>query len=92
MLLFFCDREWMKNRCKATVRTVAYSNGAVVQLVYHCTTQCSVLLFIYELPNAEAIHIFREIKVSFLYRKNRPFGRFLFWFWVKLITLRSRRF
>lgn len=30
MLLFFCEREWMKNRCKATVRTVAYSNGAVV--------------------------------------------------------------
>ena len=59
MLLFFCEREWMKNRCKATVRTVAYSNGAVVQLVYHCTTQCSVLLFIYELPNAEAIHLFR---------------------------------
>ena len=49
----------MKNRCKATVRTVAYSNGAVVQLVYHCTTQCSVLLFIYELPNTEAIHLFR---------------------------------
>ena len=57
--LFLCEREWMKNRCKATVRTVAYSNGAVVQLVYHCTTQCSVLLFIYELPNAEAIHLFR---------------------------------
>lgn len=65
MLLFFCEREWMKNRCKATVRTVAYSNGAVVQLVYHCTTQCSVLLFIYELPNAEAIHLFRKIAVSF---------------------------
>lgn len=46
MLLFFCEREWMKNRCKATVRTVAYSNGAVVYLVYHCATQCSVLLYI----------------------------------------------
>ena len=46
MLLFFCGREWMKNRCKATVRTVAYSNGAVVHYAYNCTTQCSVLLYI----------------------------------------------
>lgn len=35
MLLFFCEREWMKNRCKATVRTVVY-------LVYHCATQFRV--------------------------------------------------
>lgn len=59
MLLFFCEREWMKNRCKATVRTVAYSNGAVVHFVYNRTAQCSVLLLIYKLPNAEAIHLFR---------------------------------
>ena len=34
----------------------------------------------------------KKSRCLFLYRKNRPFGRFLFWFWVKLITLRSRRF
>ena len=34
MLLFFCEREWMKNRCKATVRTVAYSNGAVAEAIH----------------------------------------------------------
>ena len=42
MLLFFCVREWMKNRCKATVRTVAYSNGAVVHFTYSCYALCGV--------------------------------------------------
>ena len=42
MLLFFCEREWMKNRCKATIRTVAYSNGAVVHFAYSCYVLCGV--------------------------------------------------
>ena len=42
VLLFFCEREWMKNRCKATVRTVAYSNGAVVHFTYSCYALCGV--------------------------------------------------
>ena len=57
--LFLCERECMRYRVRKPRFAPPNSNGAVVQLVYHCTTQCSVLLFIYELPNAEAIHLFR---------------------------------
>ena len=60
MLLFFCEREWMKNRCKATVRTVAYSNGAVVHFTYSLVMPFVAFRSLYtNLPNAEAIHLFR---------------------------------
>ena len=47
MLSFFVRKRVDEiPRALAAVRTVAYSNGAVVYLVYHCATQCSVLLYI----------------------------------------------
>ena len=65
MLLFFCEREWMRYRVRKPRFAPPNSNGAVVHFAYNYTTQCSVLLFIYKLSNAEAIHLFRKIAVSF---------------------------
>lgn len=59
MLLFFCEREWMKNRCKATVRTVAYSNGPLFTLHILVMPFVAFLSLYTNLPNAEAIHLFR---------------------------------
>ena len=44
--LFLCEREWMRYRVRKPRFAPPNSNGAVVHLVYHCTTQCSVLLYI----------------------------------------------
>ena len=40
MLLFFCEREWMKNRCKATIRTAQQQRRrCAVSLSLHYTMQ-----------------------------------------------------
>jgi len=40
MLLFFCEREWMKNRCKATVRTAQQQRRrCALCLTLHYTMQ-----------------------------------------------------
>ena len=46
MLSFLCEREWMRYRVRKPRFAPPNSNGAVVYLVYHCTTQYSVLLYI----------------------------------------------
>ena len=38
MLLFFCEREWMKNRCKATVRTAQQQRRRCVLSLSLCYT------------------------------------------------------
>ena len=46
MLLFFCEREWMRYRVRKPRFAPPNSNGAVVHYANNCTTQCSVLLYI----------------------------------------------
>lgn len=91
--LFLCEREWMRYRVRkprfAPPKTATAPLCTLLNIALHNAAFCCIFE---NCPTPRLSTSFEKLRCLFLYRKNRPFGRFLFWFWVKLITLRSRRF
>ena len=73
MLLFFCEREWMKNRCKATVRTAQQQRRRCSLYIFLLCPLWRFVVYIQTYPTPRLSTSFKKIAVFFFYAGNRGF-------------------